>query len=274
MNRPARKPNSMPSGGGGGWKEMNESMAASRAKLQGIEAGEASGTSIFAPVLTELSYRWFWPPGGTILDPFAGGSVRGVVASKLGYPYIGIELRAEQVAANMAQGISLCGVPVPRWVQGDSLEVLPRMASGDETVAADFIFSCPPYADLEVYSDDPRDISTLPHAKFLETYSEIIKSACALLRPNRFACFVIGDARGKDGFYYGLPWRTVEAFTNAGLRLYNESVLVTAVGSLPIRMTKQFESGRKLGKTHQNLFVFAKGDWKKAAAACRGEYGN
>ena len=275
MNRPARKPNSMPSGGGGGgWKEMNESMAASRAKLQGIEAGEASGTSIFDPVLTELSYRWFCPPGGTILDPFAGGSVRGVVASKLGYPYIGIELRAEQVAANMAQGISLCGVPVPRWVQGDSLEVLPRMASGDETVAADFIFSCPPYADLEVYSDDPRDISTLPHAKFLETYSEIIKSACALLRPNRFACFVIGDARGKDGFYYGLPWRTVEAFTNAGLRLYNESVLVTAVGSLPIRMTKQFESGRKLGKTHQNLFVFAKGDWKKAAAACRGEYGN
>jgi hypothetical protein len=38
-----------------------------------------------------------------VLDPFAGGSARGIVASRLGGRYIGIELRAEQVAANVAQ---------------------------------------------------------------------------------------------------------------------------------------------------------------------------
>ena len=38
------------------------------------------GTSIFDPVLCELAYRWWCPPGGTVLDPFAGGSVRGLVA--------------------------------------------------------------------------------------------------------------------------------------------------------------------------------------------------
>jgi hypothetical protein len=43
-----------------------------------------SGTSIFDPVLCELAYAWFSPPGGIVLDPFAGGSVRGMVASKLG----------------------------------------------------------------------------------------------------------------------------------------------------------------------------------------------
>ena len=59
-----------------------------------------SGTSIFDPVLCELAYSWFSPQGGTILDPFAGGSVRGVVASRLGRQYIGVELRDEQVAAN------------------------------------------------------------------------------------------------------------------------------------------------------------------------------
>jgi hypothetical protein len=31
-------------------------------------------------VLCEIAYRWFSPPGGLILDPFAGGSVRGIVA--------------------------------------------------------------------------------------------------------------------------------------------------------------------------------------------------
>jgi len=35
-----------------------------------------------------------------VLDPFAGGSVRGIVASRLGYRYVGIELRQEQVEAN------------------------------------------------------------------------------------------------------------------------------------------------------------------------------
>jgi hypothetical protein len=32
---------------------------------------ETSGTSIFDPVLCELAYSWFSPPGGTVLDPFA-----------------------------------------------------------------------------------------------------------------------------------------------------------------------------------------------------------
>lgn len=35
--------------------------------------------------------------GGTILDPFAGGSVRGIVANFLGFNYTGLELRPEQV---------------------------------------------------------------------------------------------------------------------------------------------------------------------------------
>lgn len=256
-------------GGGGGWAALNEQMAARRAELTG-QPVEATGTSIFDPVLCELAYRWFCPPGGTVLDPFAGGSVRGVVASKLGRPYIGIELRAEQVAANMAQGESLCGVPAPRWVVGDSREILQHMATGDEPVTADFIFSCPPYADLEVYSDDPRDLSTFPFPKFCEAYAEIITKACALLKANRFACFVVGDARDKRGNYYGLPWRTVNFFEQAGLRLYNEAVLVTAIGSLPVRITRQFEAGRKLGKTHQNVLVFVKGDAKEATAACKG----
>src|SRR5690625_3376786 len=59
----------------------------------------ATGTSIFDPVLCEIAYRWFSPPEGVVLDPFAGGSVRGIIASRLGREYVGIELRAEQVEA-------------------------------------------------------------------------------------------------------------------------------------------------------------------------------
>jgi len=40
--------------------------------------------SIFDPVACELSYRWFCPKEGEVLDPFAGGSVRGIVANFYG----------------------------------------------------------------------------------------------------------------------------------------------------------------------------------------------
>jgi hypothetical protein len=224
---------------------------------------QITGTSIFDPVLCELAYRWFSPPGGLILDPFAGGSVRGIVASHLGRQYVGVELRAEQVEANRAQQ-DVARDPQPVWHHGDSRNI----ATICREVEADFVFGCPPYADLEVYSDDPADLSTLAYADFRAAYFEIVAATCSLLKQDRFACFVVGDVRDKKGNYYGFVPDTIAAFQAAGLHFYNEAILVTAVGSLPIRAGKQFATSRKMGKTHQNVLVFVKGDAKRATQAC------
>lgn len=223
----------------------------------------ATGTSIFDPVLCELAYRWFCPPGGLVLDPFAGGSVRGIVASKLGRRYLGIDLRPEQLAANQTQAKAICGKPLPCWIEGDAHDI----AKLAKDTKADFLFTCPPYGDLERYSDNPRDLSTMAWPDFIAALRTIVAAGIAQLKQDRFACFVVGDFRDAQGYYRGLPWRTVEAFEDAGARLYNEAVLVTAIGSLPIRVSAQFEGSRKLGKTHQNVLVFCKGDPRKATAA-------
>lgn len=225
-----------------------------------------NGTSIFDPVLCELTFRWFCPPGGLVLDPFAGGSVRGVVAAKTGRRYVGIDIRAEQVEANRHQWQDIGGDDslAPVWHKGDSRN-LRQLCSG---VEADFVFSCPPYADLEVYSDDPADISTMGYPEFMAAYREIIGHAVALLRPDRFACFVVGDVRDRHGLYRNFVADTVAAFHDAGARLYNEAVLITPAASLAIRVGKQFSVSRKLGKTHQNVLVFVKGDPRKATDAC------
>jgi hypothetical protein len=225
-----------------------------------------SGTSVFDPVLCEIAYRWFCPVGGLVLDPFAGGSVRGIVAARLGRRYVGQELRAEQVAANREQAAAICAETEypPAWIEGDSRGIDASCAGA----AADFLFTCPPYADLERYSDDPADLSTLPYDRFLEDYRLIIRKACALLQPDRFAAIVVGEVRDKRGHYVNFVGDTVQAFRAAGLQFYNEAILVTAVGSLPIRAGKQFSASRKLGKTHQNVLVFCKGDGKRAARAC------
>lgn len=227
---------------------------------------QITGTSIFDPVLCELVYRWFCPPGGVVLDPFAGGSVRGIVASVLGYQYIGIDLRREQVAANERQASAICNGIHPSWITGDGRDV-GEFIGGNE---ADLVFTCPPYGNLEVYSDDPRDISTMDYPSFLKAYAAIIQAAAACLAQNRFACIVIGDFRDKRGHYHGLPWHTIEIAAACGLAHYNDAILVTAVGSLPVRTGKQFTASRKLGKTHQNVLVFVKGCPRKATKEIAG----
>lgn len=225
------------------------------------KSGAESNTSIFDPVLCELTYRWFAPPGGMVLDPFAGGSVRGIVAALMGRKYHGIDLRAEQVAANYDQARVIAPDADLTWVAADSAVALA------DAPAADLVFSCPPYADLERYSDDPRDLSAMDYPAFADAYRWIVAAACARLKDHRFAVFVVGDVRDKAGFYRGLPELTVAAFADAGLRKYNEAVLATSVGSLPVRITAQFDKSRKMGKTHQNVYVFVKGDPRKATAA-------
>lgn len=160
----------------------------------------------------------------------------------------------------MAQGTALCD-DSPTWITGDSARL-------DDLVAAsgfDFMLTCPPYADLEVYSDDPADISNMPWGDFLEAYEAILSKAVAKLADDRFAVVVIGDVRDKGGFYRNLPGLTTEIMGRAGAGYYNEAVLVTPAGSLPIRAGRQFEASRKLGKTHQNVLVYCKGDPRLAA---------
>lgn len=227
------------------------------------DADNISGTSIFDPVICEIAYRWFCPPNGKILDPFAGGSVRGILASRIGHAYTGIELRPEQIAANRAQG-GLCTGPLPNWIEGDS-RFLERLLPDEDRF--DLIFSCPPYWNLEIYSDDPRDLSTMGREEFFTAQADIISDCVARLKPDRFAVWVCSDVRDKFGFYINLPGKTIDAFAKAGAGLYNDAVLVTMVGSLAVRINAQFTGSRKLGKTHQNVLVFCKGDPKKATAA-------
>lgn len=221
------------------------------------------GTSIFDPVLCECAYRWWCPVGGQIVDPFAGGSVRGIVATSLGMRYWGCDLSSKQIEANRAQLSEVPhGAHDPVWVSGDSVDTL-----GDAP-EADFVFSCPPYGDLEVYSDDPRDLSTMEYAQFLEKYQRIIFRAAFKLRMNRFACFVVADFRNpSNGMYRDFVSETIRAFRMAGLQLYNNAILVSPVGTASLRVTRQFNGGRKLVKCHQDVLVFVKGDPKLAAAS-------
>jgi DNA modification methylase len=210
-------------------------------------------TSIFDPALCEVLYHWFCPDGGSILDPFAGGSVRGIVANYLDYNYTGIDIRQVQVDSNREQAADI--LPVnnqPQWYVGDSKEILEGI-NGD----FDFVFSCPPYFNLEVYSDLDGDISNMKYEDFKSAYTEIIAKSCALLRNGAYACFVVGEVRDKKGNYIGFVPDTIKAFTDCGMSFYNEAILLNKEGSSSMRAGGNMKT-QKLVKIHQNVLVFRK----------------
>ena len=235
---------------------------------RGAEAKQAESVSEFDPYLAELMYRWFSNEGDIILDPFAGGCVRGVVASVLGREYHGIDLNSEQVLANEAQFkdlqeryTNLAGYA--GWLNGDS-ELALRYSP-----MADMIFTCPPYYNLEQYTKDPRDLSRMSnYADFLNKYSSILHKAAQHLKDNSFFVIVVSEVREEPrgiekSNFVGLVPDTIHILKNeCSLHYYNEIIVMNNIGSLPIRAPKYFDQSRKIGRMHQNVLVFYKGDLK------------
>jgi DNA modification methylase len=265
----------------------------------------------FPEPLCRMMVEAFTEPGDLIVDPFAGTGMLLGVAASLGRRAVGYEINEtlrpiieDHIRSGLAAGERAAAAPPPaptpaptaptpptapgqlsspppapvvsgpvaavrpEWRVGNSLDVIAAMPPEE---LFDLIFTCPPYGDLEVYSDDPADLSVIAskdRSAFLVAYREIIKRACAHLRQDRFAAIVVGDYRDRQGFYANFVSETIAAFIAAGLSLYNEAVLVTTAGTLPVRIGRQFAAGRKLGKMHQNVLVFVKGDPKRATEAC------
>lgn len=222
-----------------------------------LDVGSLKGTSIFDPVLCELVYRWFLPDDGSLVfDAFAGGSVRGVIASALGHSYTGIELRKEQVEANYSNAHEIKIKDNINWINDDAMNMDQYVEDGTQ----DLFFICPPYFDLEVYSDEEGDISNMNYDNFTKFYSEIVRKGARKVKENRFAVVVISDVRDKKtGLYRDLVGVTKSAMAEAGFGFYNDVVLINGMGSSALRIRKNMVN-RKMVRTHQSVLVFYNGD--------------
>ena len=213
-----------------------------------------NGVSLLDPVLAELICRWFCIEKGKVFDCFAGDTVFGYVASYLGLKFTGIELREEQTALNNER---LKGFN-SKYICDDGQNVLSHIKANSQ----DMLFSCPPYYDIEVYSDLPNDASNQEtYEDFLKIIDNAFSNSIKCLKENRFACIVAGDVRNKEGYYYDFIGDIKRIFARNGMNLYNELILVEPLGTLPQRV-QRFMKNRKVGKCHQNVLVFYKGDAK------------
>ena len=211
--------------------------------------------SVLDPVLSEIIIKWFGLEKSKMFDCFSGDTVFGYVSSYLGNTFKGIELRKSQVDFNneRTKGFDAS------YICDDGRNILNHI----EEKSQDLLFSCPPYFDLEVYSDLENDASNQKEYKdFISILDNAFSNSIKCLKENRFAVVVCGDVRDKKGNYYRFPDHIKEIFEKNNMPLYNELILIDPVGNLQMRVGKYMEH-RKVGKTHQNVLVFYKGNPKE-----------
>ena len=225
------------------------------ATISNSNYSNSNEVSIFDPTLAELFYNWYTPKGGSIIDPFSGGSVRGIVATELGYSYTGIDINPNQIAANRLQSEK------PLWIEGDAQQLLEGMSNFD------FAFSCPPYHNLEVYTDEVNDLSNMGWEAFSVKYQLIFNRLYASLKDNRFAAIVVSEIRDpsttrkyKIGKYKNFVGETIKAAESSGFHFYNDFILVQPFERGAKMMKRYYDKNRKVPRVHQNILVFIKGN--------------
>lgn len=227
-------------------------------KATGIMPDVNNGVSILDAALSETLCKWFIPDNidykPKVFDCFAGDSVFGYVASYLGNSFTGVELREEQAMLNNAR-VREDNLDA-KYINGDARKVADLIEENSQ----DFFFSCPPYFDLEKYSDDPEDASNQEsYEDFLQLLEDAFAGAIKCLKDNRFAVVVMSAVRDNTGFYQDIPSDITRIFERNGCHLYNQIILVDTGASLALRVGNSMKN-RKVGRQHQEVLVYFNGE--------------
>jgi len=213
--------------------------------------------SVFPVPLAEWIFLRYGPhESGCVLDAFSGGPPRALAASIMGYEYVGFEIRQEQINENL-QTLGNLGIDRSRvtYVCGDGTH-----CDGYNHRCFDFALTCPPYHDLEKYSELPTDLSNLgSYDDFNQAMFTCAQTHRRLMKPGSFVCLVVGNFRYKKGPKKGelIDFRgdTVNNFRDAGFQFWQDIVLSKNFASAAVRSSVAW-SGKKLVPRHEYLLVF------------------
>lgn len=215
-------------------------------RRHGVNNGKCS---VFNPQLAQMILAAYAPMNGKIYDPFGGGGTRGYIATKMGYDYTGVEIRKEEYNRVLAQ--------MKEWnlnfkfILADSVKYRPNESF-------DFIYTCPPYYDLEVYSDMEDDLSNAPsYMEYLNMLQKVLKNCYDVLKKDSFAVFVVGNFRNKKGELEHLNGDLITKAKEVGFKLWDELIWMGA-SNVALTRCGKFEKNRKSVRMHEYIIILKK----------------
>ena len=178
---------------------------------------------------------FFTKPGQSVLDPFCGVGGTLLGASLCGRVAAGIELNPRWLEI-YHQVCKREKIQVQESIQGDCLEVLPRLA--EEGRVFDFIATDPPYSialkktmcdgvydvqhrktDLKGFSDSEADFRNLESfAAYFDAIERAFALTLPLLRPDGYLAVIMRDSY-QNGEYIPATYEVAERIRRSGFVL-------------------------------------------------------
>lgn len=212
--------------------------------------GFMNHASIFNPNLAQMILSAYCPKEAMIYDPFAGGGTRGIISSAMGHAYFGLELREDEVKRIEKKKISLgkdFGIKC-----GDATECHVREEMFD------FSFTCPPYYNLEIYSNDTRDLSNLPtYDCFIDKLKAVLYWTFYSLKKGCLAVWVVGNFRDKHGNLISFNGDVIRLAMSIGFKFHDE-IIFNGASKSSVQRCGQFEANRKSVRIHEYILIFKK----------------
>ena len=219
------------------------------------EKKRRDGKKDFNKQSSRAMYSEFWPEAATlayqhwlrdcklVVDPLAGWGERHFYANENGIPYKGFDISPEAIE-----------------YARDEYGVENTLADGMEATLEGFdgLLTCPPYWNLELYSDNSRGgdrMKTWP--EFKQWYFDLFKRWYEMADSGAWFVIVTGNWR-KEKFYYDLDYWTRHCFNEYGAEMKDSVILSRRKISKIKIMMPQAKQHKYSVNVHETMNVFRK----------------
>jgi len=236
-------------------KELVGDTAQTRNTLNNTRSDRRNGVnngkvSVFNPNLCQMILSAYCCNNSIIYDPFAGGGTRAVISSMMGHKYYGVEIRDEEVKRINKRKKELNLDFIVK--KGDAVD------KNFENINFNFSLTCPPYYDLEQYSDLENDLSNQKtYEDFLNLLLKSMKRVYEALEEESLSVWVVGNFRNKFGALEHLNGDIIKLSKEVGFVLLDE-IIFEGASKVALTRCSKFEKNRKSVRMHEYIIILKK----------------
>jgi len=139
--------------------------------------------SIYNPDQAAFILDYYTKPGYVILDPFMGRATRPIISLYLGRKYIGYDTSIKTIELNKKIVDEKFPNAKCKLVYGDGTELIDLNFKEN---CIDAVFTCPPYYNIEKYSNSQGDLSYLSVSDYNKRIEILFNNLYRLLKPSNY----------------------------------------------------------------------------------------
>ena len=178
--------------------------------------------SMFPKQILDQLLDFYTEQGDWFFDPFAGHNSRMEPSFLKGRNYVGYDISHDFMEFNRQVRDKMLKNN-PKNIQLVLKEQDSRTIDEPDN-SMDFVFSSPPYWNIEWYGDEPEQLGKQTYENFMKDITEIYAHCFRVLKPGKFCIININDFR-KDGVYYSYHVDTINALKSVGFKQYDMVIM-------------------------------------------------